>query len=91
MIPVTLSQPVIFRPAPNDPFDDVMPADRDLQQAVPPDGAGEGDDPMYADRYAASQLVLSIAQFYDTTWPLSPDPTTQHAAVGYQGARLYRP
>jgi len=42
---------------------------------MPPEGASEGDDPMYADRYAAEQLVLSVAQVYDTAWPLEADPT----------------
>lgn len=76
MTPVTLSQPVIFRPAPDDPFNDVMPSDDgyELQQLAPPDGAGEGDDPMYADRYAGEQLTLSIAQVYDTAWPITPEP-----------------
>lgn len=76
MTPVTLSQPVIFRPAPEDPFNDVMPSDDgyELQQLAPPDGAGEGDDPHRIDRYEAEQFLLSIAQVYDTAWPLSPEP-----------------
>jgi hypothetical protein len=75
MTPVTLSQPVIFRPAPDDPYEDIMPcADGYDLQMVPPEGASEGDDPLYADRYAAEQFVLSIARFYDTAWPLAPEP-----------------
>lgn len=67
---------IIWSPAPDDPYEDIMPGDgHELQAQVPPEGASEGDDPMYADRYAAEQLVLSVAQVYDTAWPLEADPT----------------
>ena len=87
MTPVTLSQPVIFRPAPDDPFgpapwvgivDRYSPHDAWLKpegESWPPaHGECEGDDPEAVDRHAADQLTLSIAQFYDTAWPLSPEP-----------------
>lgn len=73
MTPVTLSQPVTFRPAPEDPFEEIMLPPEEQQELVPPDGASEGDDPHRIDRYEAEQFLLSIAQFYDTAWPLVPE------------------
>jgi hypothetical protein len=51
----------------------LMPDAHDLPTA-PPLGASEGDDPRDVDRYNAEQFVLSVAQVYDTAWPLSPEP-----------------
>lgn len=61
---------IIWAPAPDDPYEDIMPE----EVQAPPEGASEGDDPMYADRYAGEQLVLSVAQAYDTAWPLEAAP-----------------
>ena len=44
------------------------------QELAPPEGASEGDDPYHVERYVTEQLVLSIAQSYDTAWPITPEP-----------------
>ena len=66
---------IIWSLTPDDPYEDIMPGNgHELLAQVPPKGASEGDDPMYAERYAAEQLVLSVAQVYDTAWPLEAGP-----------------
>jgi len=74
MTPVTLSQPVLLRPAPDDPFEEIMLPPEGQQELAPPEGASEGDDPYHVERYVTEQLVLSIAQSYDTAWPITPEP-----------------
>lgn len=67
----------IWSPAPDDPFDkdSLMPGNAyELQQMVPPKGASASDDFHRIDRYAAEQLTLSVAQCYDTVWPVDAEP-----------------
>ena len=92
-LPAYFVRPKRVPPDPEDPFEDGMPRTEEhaMQQLVPPTGAIESDDPLWADRYSADQLTLSIAQVYDTAWPVAPDPTSEYCGVGYQGTRLYRP
>ena len=61
---------IIWAPAPDDPFEEIMP--EDVQ--APPRGAIASDDPMYVDRYASEQLILSVEQVQDITWPVEAGP-----------------
>lgn len=62
-------------PEPDDPYEDNWPGIdwRESDRLAPPAGAIESDGPEAVDRHAADQLVLSIAQVYDTAWPLVPE------------------
>jgi len=60
--------------APDDPFEEIMLPPDEQQSQVPPEGAIESDDPMYADRYAGEQFIHSISQFYDNAWPIDAAP-----------------
>ena len=61
---------VVWSPAPDDPYEDIMP--EGVQ--VPPEGASEGDDPMYIDTYTGEQFIHSVSQFYDNAWPIDAAP-----------------
>ena len=65
---------VVWSPAPDDPYEDIMLPPDEQQAQVPPEGASEGDDPMYIDTYTGEQFIHSVSQFYDNAWPIDAAP-----------------
>ena len=60
----------LWHPEPNDPMGDI----EIVEFEAPPQGYEANGDPFFVDRYEAEQLTFSVAQFYDTAWPIEAEP-----------------